>query len=153
MWKMILASVLCSATAFNLAQGQPNAQTEDIYIANEHSTKIGIEMFVAAYNRNGLLMRTVALLETCDQTGLAKAVRTKEPDLQFELATQKLISEGRFDNVPFWSVLVAQAVAKGMRVAYGLGYKAGAGLVQEGTGPGSSICAAAIKSADQLLKK
>lgn len=109
---VLIYGLLCSVTAVNVAQAQQidheNAQN---FAAYKAAGAIGREMFFETYKQEGALIRTAAILEACDQIGLARAVAAKGKDPDFSIAPKKMIHERRFDNLPTYTLLSAQAVA------------------------------------------
>ena len=145
---MLAMGVVLSLIELSAAQGQTNEQEKD-FAVNKAASEIGIEMFLEIVKREGALIRTSALLEGCDQKGLSIAVAEKIKDRDFAIELQKMILEGRFNNLPTYALHTAQAVARYMGSAFQIGYRQGAmfGDLQIRYLPGSS------KSADQLLRK
>jgi hypothetical protein len=157
MWKLICASLLCSLMALSAAQAQaqPDEQKKvdaQAYAAYEAAGDLGAEIFAESLKHDRPLVRVVAVLEACDQMGLANAVREKDTDRKFDVEISKMVSEGRFKDLPFSVLLSAQAVANGLRAGYEIGYREATQLAHSNPAYKANVCAAAVKGADRLLK-
>jgi hypothetical protein len=62
---VISAAVLCSLTAFSVAQEQPNSQDKQNsqdYAVYEATFRLGKELFLEIYKQDGAVVRTAAIL-------------------------------------------------------------------------------------------
>lgn len=151
---VICAALLCSLTAFSVAQEQPNSQDKQdaqAFAVYEETFRLGKELFLANYMQDIPVIRIAALLRVCGQDGLAKAVEAKQKDPQFNNELTKTL-EGRFHGLPSYAVLSVQNIANGMRLGYAIGYREAA--EQHGQADPSfqnqSLCG---KGADEILKR
>jgi hypothetical protein len=149
---VICVALLCALTAFSVAQEKPNSQDkqdDQDYAAYEATFRLGRELF---YKQDGAFVRTAAILRACHQDGLAKAVEAKT-DPHFTNELTKMIDEGRFRDLPFHTVLSVQNIAQGIRLGYAIGYGEATMLGLGFARRKNDLCGAAVKDANEILKK
>jgi hypothetical protein len=148
--RMVLFCVLTIPT-MALAQSGPSTDLDDYRISEVTKTKeLAIHMFTEFLNENIVTLRVSAMLRHCHQEGLAKAVEAKQIDRRLTDKLQKLILEGRFDNLPHYAIFEAQAAASLMITAYNFGLLEGLRLLDNSN---TTTCPAAVDGANKLLEK
>jgi len=145
---------LSSFAAFSTAQEKPKLedQRNREYVAYQAAGRIGAEMFLAVYKKDGFGLRTAAMLRACGQDGLAKAVDAKLSDPRFEKELDRMIKEHRFADLPPYTIGSAQSVANAMRTGYEAGYREANGLTLTMPDGKDFLCAVATRNANEILK-
>lgn len=126
-------------------------QSDDDYRAYEAYGKIGQELFIQNYEKNGKYIRVAALLDFCGYKSLADAVRQKQADTNFKDALYQFMLRGRFQGLPRYSIFAAQNGANSMSVGYEFGYKDALSLLK-GEELAKQFCANAAGAANEILK-
>jgi len=139
-----MAAILLPATAF--AQSDKVASDFETY---EKIGPIAYEMSLQFLDKNIAAIRTVAVLRYCSKDGLAKAVEGKEIDRSFKEKLGQLIKSRRFDGLPEYSILEAQAAANNFVIGYNFGFEAALKLA--GGSQKGALCEVAITAANKIL--
>jgi hypothetical protein len=146
---MVLICVVL--TVPSMAQAQSDTSHDEDFRTYEKTQELAKVMFSEFLHENFVKVRVSALLTYCEKEGLANAVNDKLVDRKLKDKLIDLIHQGKFDDLPRYATLEAQATANAMIAGYSAGILDGLGLGVDNSK--SSTCAAAVDEANKILRK